>query len=113
MSGSWRWRQRRGAERPPTRLRLMMIASCEFPSLLGSVASFADCLHGRGDDEGEEQQRERDEAPPTDRGVGALVVGHAACREGDGCERADGHRCAMKTTPEHLPLLVRRTFVLH
>src|SRR5206468_10499970 len=47
-----------------------------------------------------------EEAPPADRGVGAFVVRHAARCEGEGCERKYGHGRAMKTTRQHLSLLV-------
>src|SRR5438067_802503 len=77
------------------------------------VASVADCPQARRGGEGDGQQREREEASPADRGGGAFVVGDDARGAGDGCERQDGDRCAMKTIAEHLPLLVRGTFVLH
>lgn len=79
----------------------------------GGAASPADGSFDCDAGQHEEHQRERDEAPPADCGVGAFVVGDAARREGEGCEREDGHSCAMKTISEHLSLLVRRTFVLN
>src|SRR5947207_2458300 len=74
----------------------------------GRAVPNTDGSFGCDGDEREEHQPQRDEAPPADDGVRALVVGYSAGCEGERRECEDGDHCAMKVSPEHGSPCLRR-----